>query len=298
MTILLITFSIAVLVEIGLPLVLAITLRKRLNVGWVLFGVGMLTFIGSQVIHLPLLSVLTALFQQGILPQPSLSFMPYFNAIVLGLAAGICEEPARCVGYKLLRKKGDSFPAALMLGAGHGGIESIFIGVTVLVNVVLMTLSKLNGVASLGLDAATAAAVSSQMDAFWGIAWHLPFAGMVERIFAISLHLSLSVMVWAAVTRRFRVGKLPQWIWFVVAVLWHAVVDALSVYLSNMNVHFWAIEAIIGVCGVLSLAAAYLIYKKTTAVEVPAVEQAPAEPVLPLEPDLPVEESADEPSGE
>ena len=87
MTILLITFSIAVLVEIGLPLVLAVILRKRFNVGWALFGVGMLTFIGSQVIHLPLLSLLTVLFQQGILPQPSLAIMPYFNPIVLGLAA-------------------------------------------------------------------------------------------------------------------------------------------------------------------------------------------------------------------
>ena len=57
-------FSIGLTIII--PLVFAVILRRRFRVSWFLFGVGSLTFIGSQVVHIPLNNLLTKL---GILPS-------------------------------------------------------------------------------------------------------------------------------------------------------------------------------------------------------------------------------------
>ena len=47
-------FTLAVLLMIFIPLGLAIWLRRRFQVPWLLFCLGMLTFVGSQIYHIPL----------------------------------------------------------------------------------------------------------------------------------------------------------------------------------------------------------------------------------------------------
>jgi uncharacterized membrane protein YhfC len=58
----------------------------------------------------------------------------------------------------------------------------------------------------------------------------------VERISALGLHISLSVMVWLAISFR-------KPIWFWLAVLYHAVIDGLAVLAMSFGVHVWLIEA-------------------------------------------------------
>ena len=115
------------LLMIGMPLVLGVWLARKTKAPWLLFGIGAMTFIGSQVVHLPLNTGLTLLFK-AIWPstQPQGWHIP-FNAVVLGLTAGLCEETARYVGYRWLAKKARYWRDALMLGAGHGGIEAILV---------------------------------------------------------------------------------------------------------------------------------------------------------------------------
>lgn len=125
---LIIMFLIAGTFNVVFPLILGWWIIKKKETNWKLFGVGVLTFIGSQIFHLPVVNGLTKAFSTGLLPSVGVTFAPFFNAIVLGLLAGIFEETARWIGYKLLKKKGDSFGASLTLGAGHGGIEAIIIG--------------------------------------------------------------------------------------------------------------------------------------------------------------------------
>src|SRR5665648_397773 len=118
-------FSIGITIII--PLVFAVILRRRFRVSWFLFGVGSLTFIGSQVVHLPLNNLLTKL---GILPSSAPQGWALISmAVVLGLTAGLCEELARALGYYLL-KSSRKFADGVMLGLGHGGIEAmILIGI-------------------------------------------------------------------------------------------------------------------------------------------------------------------------
>jgi len=233
---LIVTFLLAGTFNVVFPIILGWWIIKRKGTNWKLFGVGVITFIGSQIFHLPVVSGLTKAFSSGLLPHVDPGFAPFFNAIVLGLLAGIFEETARWIGYKLLKGKGDSFGAALTLGAGHGGVEAIIIGASVLATLVSM-LSLMGSDAALSaLSPNQAALARQQVAAYWATPWHLPLAGAVERIAALGLHITLSVMVWLAISFR-----KPLWFWL--AILYHAVVDGLAVLAVSFGLHPWLIEA-------------------------------------------------------
>ena len=52
-----------------LPFLLAFYLVRKFQLSWKLVLAGALTFIASQVLHIPILYALTALFRNGILPS-------------------------------------------------------------------------------------------------------------------------------------------------------------------------------------------------------------------------------------
>lgn len=248
---LIIMFLIAGTFNVVFPLILGWWIIKKKETNWKLFGVGVLTFIGSQIFHLPVVNGLTKAFSTGLLPSVGVTFAPFFNAIVLGLLAGIFEETARWIGYKLLKKKGDSFGASLTLGAGHGGIEAIIIGGSVLLSLVSMIALKSSDAALLALPADQAALAQQQVQSFWATPWHMPLAGAVERVAALALHIALSVMVWISISFR-----KPLWFWL--AVLYHAVVDGLAVLAMSFGLQAWLIEA--GLI-IISFSMLYLIIK-------------------------------------
>ncbi len=78
-----------------LPILLAFYLTRKFKLSWKLVLAGALTFIASQVLHIPLVYGLTALFNNGTLPPIPEAWTAIFNAILLGLLAGIFEETAR-----------------------------------------------------------------------------------------------------------------------------------------------------------------------------------------------------------
>lgn len=216
------------------PVILGIILRRRFRVSWLLFGVGSLTFIGSQVVHLPLNNLLTKI---GILPTtPEGGWAIAQMAIILGLTAGICEELARFVGYTIL-KKARRAEDGLMLGLGHGGIEAMII-IGVLTAGGIAQLFALRGVdlLSLNLGQAQLLNIQKQLDTFNqpAIIGLLP---LLERLMAMTLHVVLSMMVLYAFQQNKR-------IWVLWAILYHAVVDAIAVVLSANEVNVLLIELV------------------------------------------------------
>jgi uncharacterized membrane protein YhfC len=180
---------------IALPLALGAILARRFGSRWSLFGWGAVTFVGSQIVHLPLLQGLTlALRDVAILQTHAL----VANTLILGVAAGVCEEGARYVAYRFLVPGARTWSDALMLGAGHGGMEAILLG-------------GLSGVTALRLGDAGAAAGA------------LVLLGAVERVWALVDHLALSVMVLQVFVR----GSVR---WLLLAIVWHAVLDGVTVY--------------------------------------------------------------------
>lgn len=228
-----------------LPFVLAFYLVRKFKLSWKLVLAGAVTFIASQVLHIPVLYALTALFKNGTLPSIPPTWTLLFNAVLLGLLAGIFEETARWVLYKFILKDAKTWKEGVLVGMGHGGVEAVLLGFVALASVVSMIAMRNADPSTLGIPADQMALAQQQITAFWSAPVYMAFLGLIERIFAVSLHLSLSVMVLYSVAY-----KRPIWFW--IAVLWHAIVDGLSVYLMP-TLGALGIEAVVGICAVISL---------------------------------------------
>ena len=211
------------LLMIVLPLALGACLARRYRVPWSIFGWGAVTFIGAQLIHLPLLQFLT-LWLRGFVAGPFvIEHALAINAVILGLLAGLCEEGARWFAYRFIVPEARTWPQGMMLGAGHGGAEAIILG----------------GLAGYSLVHAIAAGVVPAGHSF------LPLLGTVERVFALADHLALSVLVLQVFVR----GRLR---WLVVAIVWHALLDGVSVYASG-HLSALALEGVLACFGVASI---------------------------------------------
>ncbi len=210
----------------AVPVVLAVWLRKRWDLPWMLVVAGAVTFVGSQVVHLPLNAGITALFRFEVLPPISDGWKLPFNAIVGGLTAGICEEVARYLVMRFWAKECRTWRQALVFGAGHGGIESILTGLLVGVTLANMVVLRNAGPASLGLEGEQAAVLAQAVEAFWETPWYMPLLAVFERWMAMTLHLALSVTV----MRVFVTGRL----WLLgAAILWHTATNAAGVYVQG-----------------------------------------------------------------
>jgi uncharacterized membrane protein YhfC len=223
---------------LGLPVALAALLVHRLDGRLRLFGVGAATFILSQVVHLPLLQGLTGLFRATGSPVgPGHTLL--FNAVVLGLAAGVCEEGTRWLGYRFLVPDARRWEDALMLGAGHGGTEAMILGGLVI----------LGTARALAWTAPPETETAVRLVA--GLAWTVSTSllGAVERVFALCSHLAMSVLVLQSFVRR-------AWVWLLAAIGWHAVLDGTAVYFAP-TLSALALE---GVLGVFALAALAIVF--------------------------------------
>jgi len=237
MTILL--FTIIVITMILLPVGLAIWLRRRFAVPWLLFCVGMLTFVGSQIYHIPLNSWLDDLGVIGSISADAPDL--WRTAVILGLSAGISETLARVLLFYFLfrRQLADRFADGVMVGLGHGGIEAMIVG-GVFTAGSLSSLLALRGVdlATLSLSSAQLTAVTEQLASIQNSPW-LVGLSLVERLIALTLHVTISVLVWHAFKKR--------QVWPVLlAVAWHSFLDATVVYAPQFLDIVWVELILLG----------------------------------------------------
>jgi uncharacterized membrane protein YhfC len=215
------TYALNALLMIAAPVVLWSWLRRRWpeTLTWRLIISGALMFILSQVVRLPLLAGATVLFQAGALPNPPPGWGFVFNVLVLSLTTGLFEETARYVGYRWLAKDAREWKQGVVYGAGHGGIEAIIFGALAATTVASMLSLQNVDVSTLPISPEQQALTARQIAEFWSARWYLTLLGWVERVFALILHISLSVMVLQVFVRR-------QWRWLFLAMGWHALVNA------------------------------------------------------------------------
>jgi uncharacterized membrane protein YhfC len=238
-----------------LPLVLGYFIAKKFKLTFkdfrILFIAGALTFIASQVLHIPLVYGLTAMFKNGTLPSPPESWTLIFNAVLLGLLAGIFEETARYILFKHIMKNSHEWKDSITIGLGHGGIEAILLGIVSIATLFQMVAMK-NGTAlsALGLPADQLEVAKTQIADYWAQSSATPLFGFFERISALSLHVGLSVLVMYSI-----VSGQRKWFW--TALLYHALVDALAVYLypkittgTNVMLGTFGLETLVAILGV------------------------------------------------
>ena len=267
-------FVVAILIEIGVPVTLAILLIRKFKVAWVVVLTGVLTFIASQVVHIPILQVPTLLYKAGLITMLPQQWPIWAYALYLGILAGLCEETARLIGFKILKSKAKGFASSLGLGIGHGGVESVIIGGVVLISLLSALLYNPQAQLAGGAAQDTVNAMMAQLASFWSTPWHLPLAGGVERITAISAHLLMTILVWQTVAR----GK--AW-GYPLAVLYHTILDAAAVWLSALGLSAWQLEGSISIFLVVSVLLIWRFWVKEKAAGQVAFSGADAGPSQP-----------------
>jgi uncharacterized membrane protein YhfC len=246
---------------IVLPIVLGIYLTRRFQMGWRLWWIGGATFVISQIGHIPFNRLVTYLFQAGILPAPAESWKLAFDAIFLGLSAGIWEECTRYAVYRWWAKDARTWRKALVMGAGHGGIEAILLGALVLFTFIQMTalrdmdLSAVVPADQLGL-------LQQQVAAYWSTPWYATLLGAVERSFAIPTHIALSVIMLQVFIRE----KIR---WLLLAISWHAFANAIALIILGT----WGAYAAEAVLLVVALIDIIIIFALKTPEPDPALPE-------------------------
>lgn len=243
---LLAVFLVQMPLMIGFPLALGWWIRRRFGIGWGVFGTGALTFIASQVVHLPLNYALGLLGGgRGVALWPLIPL-----ALIAGLSAGVCEEGARWIVLRYFARKTRGWRAGLQFGAGHGAAEAIIFGLLVLVNVIAMLALRSLDPAALGLAGATADQIQAAQSAYWHTAAYMPLLAGLERVLAITFHIAAATLVMRSVTRG-RPGYL------LAAIGLHAVLNAWAVW-AMQTAGIWATYA--GLVGI-ALFCLWLIWR-------------------------------------
>ena len=228
--------------SIAFPIGLMLYFRRR-GGKWTAFLTGTVTFILFALIlesilhNLMFLTPLWAVFQGNI----------WLYGLYGGLAAGVFEETGRLLAFKLFLKKEREPITALSYGIGHGGAEAILlVGLTMVNNLVLAAVVStgiMTDPAILELAAQMAATPAGMF--LWAA---------LERVSAIILHLSNSVLVFAAVRE-------PGEKWLVpAAILTHAVTNFIAV-VSNAYLPVAAVEIIVLAFAVVVALFARTVYR-------------------------------------
>ena len=236
------------LLMILLPIGWGFFIWRRYQTSWRLWWIGVGTMILAQIGHIPFNYGLTYLFKVGVLPNPPAAWALVFNAVVLGLSAGVWEESFRYFAFRWWAKERRSYDKALMMGAGHGGIEAIVLGAYVLY--VFFQMAALRNMdLTQAFSGERAAALQQQLQVYWSVPWYTALAGALERFNALIFHLTAAVLVLQVFLR-----KQIRWLWL--AILWHAALDGLAVGLAPQG-----IGVVEGALVIFTLVNLWLLYK-------------------------------------
>jgi uncharacterized membrane protein YhfC len=230
---------------VGVPVGLWVVLHRRWATSWRLIAGGVLTFVASQVVHQPLVYGLTAAMRLPGVAKPSEGTALVFNAVVLGLLAGLCEEGAKYVALRWWLPRARGFRAAIGFGAGHGGGESLVLGLAVAGTFAFMAVQRGTDARLAGVPAGQADQLANAIAAYWSVPPWVPLLGGVERVFAIVIQLSTSALVMLSLARG-AVGPL------LAAIGWHSLVDGTAMYAVG-RFGILAGEAIVAAFGAASV---------------------------------------------
>lgn len=185
------------LISFGLPIGLLLYAMNKLKAKMISFWIGAATFVVFAL-------VLEQLLHVGMINRfgEALTGNILIKAIYGGLAAGIFEEVGRFVSMKLFMKRLLNKENAFMYGVGHGGIEAmIIVGLTTVSNLISAYMIN-TGLMEKSLelfDSDIKQQTIDQLSLLWTTSSVDFYMAGVERIVAITLHISLSYIVYRAV---------------------------------------------------------------------------------------------------
>ena len=146
-----------------------------------------------------------------------------------GLMAAIFEEGTRFLIFRLIGKRFNSISDALMYGIGHGGMEMLIIGaLNMFSNAMILQAIANNDLTSVMGEVTMTEELMLSIQALAATPAMMYVLSLIERILAFALHIVLSIIVFAAVTKK-------AWGLFGVAILSHFAVDFFAgLYSTNV----------------------------------------------------------------
>ena len=219
---------------IGIPVAAALVWRFALHKGTM-----KATFIGAGMFFLFAI-ILERLLHMVMVPVVSGNVVLY---VVYGaVAAGVFEETARFLSFRFLMKNSRSAENAVSYGLGHGGFEGLtaLSALMMAASVNSMGVSEFINSASGGSDA-VAQQLMAQLAGFAQSSYSGAALAVFERIAAMALHVSLSVLVMEAVMVKGRMWLYPA------AIVIHALMDVPAVLYQCGAINIVVCEVIMAV---------------------------------------------------
>ena len=176
------------------------------------------------------------------------------------LLAGLFEETGRLVAFKTVLRKRTNKETGISHGIGHGGFEAMYImvitGIQYIVYASMINAGTFQTVidqaAATGTPVSSLEALPAQIMAITPMSATLV---IVERIFAMLLHVGLSTLVFYAV-RRSKAG------YYVLAILLHALFDVPAALYQQGILNFYIVEAILAIYAIAFFAIIYIVLYK------------------------------------
>lgn len=245
---------ITILISFGLPIGLVIYYRMKEKISMKALGVGLLTFIFSQiVVRMPLLNNLNV---SGALGNMQKSDKLMYIAL-LAVTAGVFEEVSKYIGFKFFLKDRLKWKNAVALGIGHSGIEAIFlVGGTMVTNLLFALIINLGSFDSGVVGQMPEAQALALKDALINTPAYMFLLGGLERVFVIAFQIALSIIVLEGILRKDNR-------YLIQAILIHTMVD----YVAAYNASIWITEGIMLIVAIYSVRLIYRSKKKFSGLE-------------------------------
>lgn len=254
------SLSITVILMIAIPVIFFICWRKKqkqqTKIGYLIAGaVGFIVSARVLELGVHLVCIVADNPVSRFINGNTVAFVLY--GIIM---AGVFEECGRYIVLKYIMKKNRTPENAVMYGIGHGGIEILAVllpsMILYLVIAVLFSAGNIeNALSTLNIAEDTAAAALPYVEAAAAFDYAMMAMNVLERLFAMLLHIGLTVVVYYGVCNANK-ACLP------IAILLHMLMDTFPALYQRTLVPLWSVEVWAALWTAIIVFIAVKLYRK------------------------------------
>lgn len=254
------SLAITVILMIAIPVIFFICWRKKqkqqTKIGYLIAGaVGFIVSARVLELGVHLVCIVADNPVSRFINGNTVAFVLY--GIIM---AGVFEECGRYIVLKYIMKKNRTPENAVMYGIGHGGIEILAVllpsMILYLVIAVLFSAGNIeNALSTLNIAEDTAAAALPSVEAAAAFDYAMMAMNVLERLFAMLLHIGLTVVVYYGVCNANK-ACLP------IAILLHMLMDTFPALYQRTLVPLWSVEVWAALWTAIIVFIAVKLYRK------------------------------------
>lgn len=251
---------ITVILMVAIPVIFFIYWRKnykqRTKISWLIAGaIGFIVSARVLELGVHMVCIVTDNPISRFINGNTIAYVLY--GIIM---AGVFEECGRYIVLKYIMKKNRTTENAVMYGIGHGGIEILAVLlpalITYLAVAVLFSAGDMeNALSTLDITEETVSVALPSIQTAAAFDYGMMAMNVIERLFAMLLHIGLTVVVYYGVVTDKKIC-LP------VAIILHMLMDTFPALYQRSVVPLWTVEPWAGVWTGVAVFIAVNLYRK------------------------------------